>query len=288
MRTLYVSDLDGTLLSDRALLAPESREILARLIEEGLSFTYATARSQTSAVRCLNGLSVRLPVLTYNGGVLADPATGEVLEMEAFAPEALNALIPLLCGRGLFPLCYARIEGRLRVSHLTGRESPGVLEYLLARKDDSRLRPAAAEEALFAGEPFYFTCIEEKEPLLRAMNAIDALGLPVQRTLQLDRYQNRYWLEIMPQGTTKARGVNRLRRRLGFDRVVCFGDGINDLSLFEAADESYAVLNASDALKARADFVLRETNEQGAVPRALESLFSGHSPSAISISHSRS
>lgn len=280
MTTLYVTDLDGTLLNDRAQLSPVSRALLAPLIEAGLCFTYATARSQASASRCLGALTPRLSVIAYNGCLLADPVTGEALELQRFDPEVLALLAGLLLKRAIVPVCYAMLEGRERVSHLVGRESAGVLEYLSARAGDRRLRPVHSEQALFEGAAYYMTCISERAALEEALACLDGMRLPVVRTLQLDRYQNRYWLEIMPAGATKAQGVARLRARLKADRVVCFGDAINDLSLFEVADVSYAVQNAAPELKARATRVLSGTNEQDAVARALDRLARGLEPEA--------
>ena len=49
MKTLYVSDLDGTLLNRQSRLSAYTVETLNCLIGEGLPFTYATARSVHSA-----------------------------------------------------------------------------------------------------------------------------------------------------------------------------------------------------------------------------------------------
>ena len=48
MRTLYVSDLDGTLLRPDGRVSAYSLGVLNRLIEAGVLFTYATARSLSS------------------------------------------------------------------------------------------------------------------------------------------------------------------------------------------------------------------------------------------------
>ena len=45
--TLYVTDLDGTLLRSDATLSPYTVSTINRLTEQGLAFTYATARSIT-------------------------------------------------------------------------------------------------------------------------------------------------------------------------------------------------------------------------------------------------
>lgn len=44
-------------------------------------------------------------------------------------------------------------------------------------------------------------------------------------------------------------GVKRLKEITGCDKVICFGDAINDISMFEIADEAYAVENANSQLK---------------------------------------
>ena len=56
-RTLYVTDLDGTLLNTHDRISPYSTRTINRLVEEGMLFTYATARSLVSASVVAKGLS---------------------------------------------------------------------------------------------------------------------------------------------------------------------------------------------------------------------------------------
>ena len=64
---LFVSDLDGTLLNKNAELSVNTKNILNRLIEKGLKFTVATARTYASAGKILNGLNLELPIILMNG-----------------------------------------------------------------------------------------------------------------------------------------------------------------------------------------------------------------------------
>jgi len=45
--------------------------------------------------------------------------------------------------------------------------------------------------------------------------------------------------------------------------VVAFGDGRNDIDMFELADESYAVQNADEQLKRYATSVISSNDEDG-------------------------
>ena len=49
MKTLYVTDLDGTLLNTQDKISEYSLNIINDLVDKGLLFTYATARSLVSA-----------------------------------------------------------------------------------------------------------------------------------------------------------------------------------------------------------------------------------------------
>lgn len=44
-KTLYISDLDGTLLTPEECLSPFTAETICRLTAEGMLLSYATARS---------------------------------------------------------------------------------------------------------------------------------------------------------------------------------------------------------------------------------------------------
>ena len=107
MKTLYLSDLDGTLLRTDATLSRFSKRLLGGLIGRGMLFSYATARSFSSASVILRGLDLRLPAITYNGTFCVDAATGEVLANEAFTQAECDALVGLFAYHHLFPLVYS-------------------------------------------------------------------------------------------------------------------------------------------------------------------------------------
>ena len=54
-----------------------------------------------------------------------------------------------------------------------------------------------------------------------------------------------------------------MKRFLNCDRIVAFGDGLNDIDMFKIADECYAVSNAEDELKALATGVIESNDDDG-------------------------
>ncbi len=255
MRTLYVSDLDGTLLRPDGRVSAYSLDVLNRLIEAGVLFTYATARSLSSASVVTEGLRMRVPVIVYNGAHIVDARTGERLASETFSGEARAYVQGLLRAHGVSPIVYAFVDGRESVSWDAKQVNAGKRFYLDSRQGDRRLRRLEGADGLFDGEVFYYTCIgtsSELRPLYGAL-AGDARYTC---TLQQELYRPEYWLEIMPRRATKADALAKLRALLHCDRAVVFGDAVNDMPLFRAADACYAVKNATDALKRMATGII--------------------------------
>ena len=86
-KTLYVTDLDGTLMRDDKSVSEKTVMILNRLIDRGLPITYATARSLGSASAITKAIHFSLPVILRNGTNIADPQTGEKIERASFPAE---------------------------------------------------------------------------------------------------------------------------------------------------------------------------------------------------------
>ena len=87
-----------------------------------------------------------------------------------------------------------------------------------------------------------------------------------------DKYtENRWCLEICNRNATKGNALNRLKQQ-GYDYLIGYGDSWNDVPLFQACDEGYAVANASDELKQLATAVILSNAEDGVAAHILHHL----------------
>ena len=262
MRTLYVTDLDGTLLNSNDQISQYSMEIINGLVAKGMQFTYATARSLVSASVVAKGLSTTIPVIAYNGALIVNPATGEVISSLSFTGEEAARIREGLQEHGANPLVYAYVDGVERVSYVTGRENEGIRRYLEVRKGDRRFRPLEDETLLYQGNIFYFTCIADREELLPLYEIFKRDGR-YRCTLQQELYRPEFFLEIMPEKASKAEAIKRLKEIWHCGKVVSFGDAVNDIPMFEISDECYAVANGVAELKACATGVIASNDEDG-------------------------
>lgn len=265
VKTLYISDLDGTLLRSDARTSEYTNRTINALVERGMLFSYATARSYLTACKVTAGLRTDHPVVVYNGAVLADSRDGSPCLKNFFGPE-IGEVLENLAARGVYPIVYAYLEEREKFSYVPALCTPGMARFLESRKGDPRTRMAVNREELCRGEIFYLTCIDEKEKLEPLYEQYKDRYHCV---FQTDIYTGDQWLEIMPPEASKSHAVARLKGLLGCERLVVFGDGKNDMDMFGIADECYAVENAVPELKAMATAVIGGNDGDG-VARWLE------------------
>ncbi len=267
-KTLYVTDLDGTLLNQKDRINPKSIAIINELVDKGMMFTYATARSLVSASVVTAGLSTNIPVIAYNGAFIFQPETGEILSREDFSSSERAYAIEVIRANNILPLVYSFVDGVEKVSWLSGRENDGIRRYLSLRKGDRRLLPVKDDEELYQGEIFYFTCIGEKSEL-QPLYDILSKDERYRCTIQQELYRPEYFCEIMPVNATKAHAIQKLKKIWDCGRVISFGDAVNDIPMFEISDECYAVENAVEELKAAATGII-DSNENDGVANWLK------------------
>ena len=266
MKTLYISDLDATLLNNKARLSDFTRKTLEALMEKGVLFTYASARSYVSASSVLDGFEPNVPSIIYNGTFIRDNRSGEFTLVDKFRHGEGKEILFKLRENGIFPLVYSFIDSKECFSFVEEELSGGVLEFVNEHRDDPRINPTSADK-LDEGEIFHFTCIDSEEKLIPMY---EALKNEHQCVYYKEQYSGKWWLEIHPIGATKANAVLKLKEMLGAHKIVCFGDGVNDISMFEVSDECYAPSNAHESVKAIADAVIDSNENDGVVKWLLE------------------
>jgi len=136
----------------------------------------------------------------------------------------------------------------------------GMQKFLDTRKNDKRTNIVYNENDLLSGDIFYITCIDDASKL---QSFYEKYNEKYHVVYQTDIYTRTQWLEIMPKNASKANAIKQLKKKLGCDRLVVFGDGKNDIDMFELADEAYAVENAVEELKKIATGVIGSNNDDG-------------------------
>ncbi|UVI27985.1 HAD family hydrolase [Paenibacillus spongiae] len=265
MSVLYISDLDGTLLNDEQQVSPESVKILNALIGRGLLFTVATARSAESASWLLRDLTLRLPVAYMNGVFIHDPVTKRNIRSN-FLSGALTAEVLAAYERSdLLPLLYTLDRYDVPHVYYKGIRNESEENYITNRTKlgDSRFRMVDGFPDFTVESVMTVNAIDTQErlqPVYEAFRCRSEVICHFGPDIYTPGY---YWLEIANSQANKREAALFLKQYAKADKLICFGDSLNDLPMFEAADEKYAVSNAHERVIQAATGTILTNAEHG-------------------------
>ena len=267
--TLYVSDLDGTLLNGHSLVSEKTADLLNRLItEKQLLFTVATARTPATVSKLMEEVKTNLPYIVMAGAALWDNERKEYSEKQAFDNLTVSRLLQSYEAYDILPFVY-RIHGNCINAHHSPKLSAGERSFIEQRLQSplKKLITSGLSQTDNPDDAVLVYSMGEYVTLRAIADDIERQGVPCTIMCYHDifDYQQGY-LEIYAKDTTKAAAIKRLAAQVGAERIVVFGDNLNDIPMMKMADWSVAVENAFDEVKACADEVIG-TNEEDSVAR---------------------
>lgn len=277
LKTLYITDLDGTLLGGDSRLSADTVRMLNLLADAGVAVTPATARTPAtvqpifSGVRqpvCVNAAGERVPVpaIVMTGAGLWNretarferctliPEADAVRIRDTFEREALRPFVYCLSGDSFLNVYHPEAMSRRENGFYQERRHLELKRFHLGQQ------PARWDSValFFAIGPVRI--VEKTTRELAGVTDCAAAWYPdiiMPDTGLIDLYA---------PGVSKARAVKELAASLGMERIVVFGDNLNDLPMMRVADVAVAVENALPEVKAAADVVIGR-NTEDAVPR---------------------
>ncbi len=239
-------DIDGTLVSFQTHAMPQSAvDALRALRERGVKRFLATGR---------NGDSTRFLMETG----LFD---GEIL---------INGQYCCIDGKCIFenPICDADLEiaiagaqnGEFTLGFLGGHTSfvSHINRYVLDACHYAGMAVPIVKNADYA-----------RRQAIHQIHCYGAPGVEDRLIARTSRLVSVRWspnfADIYPADGGKELGMQAICEYLKLDRsaTIAFGDGENDLSMLEWAGVGVAMGNASDSVKARADFITRSVDDRG-------------------------
>lgn len=262
---IYISDLDGTLLNTKRTISDYSKKSINKLINDGVSFTIATARTPGTVVEILEGINIKNAISLMNGVFLYDLLNKNYLKVRSIDKEIVKKILDVLEKFKKDAFVYGIKDNHLYVYHKT-LDLDFDKTYFEERKDSSYKtfkNIESFDSALDESEIVNFMILDTKEKIELIYEEIDKIQ-GINKGYYKDVYdENCYFIEIHSIDASKERSVQDLKELYSADKVICFGDNMNDLPMFKVADEKYAMSNAVDGLKKYATDIIKSNDEDG-------------------------
>jgi len=269
---LIVFDLDGTLLDRSSRISAYTGDTLKLLAARGIAYTVATGRTRHGARVALGEHRFELPQ-AYKNGVMIWHPDREGFSSGAMLTSAEVSNVVTACDeQGLTPFLFTlSAEGSSSVYHPPFKtdverklvDSLGIDEDLTVR---------SLEDLPVAADITHVNAVGAPDAIINVMREIEEERHLVAYSGIAREGEQWRWLDIHHRDASKGGAIATLKELAGIDRVVCFGDNDNDLSMFAAADESYAPENATEQIKEQATGIIGHHDEDG-VARYLRERF---------------
>ena len=270
--TLVVFDMDGTLLNAKSELTVFTGETLALMRAAGIPYTVATGRTLQAALGPIRGHQFALPHILKNGAVIWCPQQQDYSHSHLLTQQEVWHVMTAMTVQEITPFVFTlEPDGRHAVYH--GSLKSETENRLAELFEDERHLPLEPLRAM--PDTAHVINLSGMAPPDAVQSVIDMIADEedlVAYTGQAFQDKNLRWMDIHHSNGSKGGGVTTLRDELGYEEIIVFGDGENDLSMFQVASEAYAPANADPEIKSAATDVIGHHDEDG-VARFLRERF---------------
>lgn len=269
---LYISDLDGTLLKSDKELSEYTKNTLNALIADGLHFSVATARSSATALKILEDLNINVPVVLMNGVVIYDIAQKKYVNLETIPIKTVIDIVNVFKRHDITGFMYniSNDEQITYYENLCKKPLKDFYDERVTKYNKPFEKVKSFTDKAIDDNIIYFSFMDLYERLYLMYNDLKNFQ-EIEAVMYKDVYNEDIWfLEIHSKNASKYNAVKYLREYLGYEKIIGFGDNLNDIPLLKACDEFYAVSNAVDELKEKADGIIDDNNSDGVAKYIVE------------------
>lgn len=257
---LIVVDLDGTAVGASNQIRPAVRQALRAAQQQGIQVAIATGRMYRSALRFHQDLELTLPLMSYQGALIKDPATAFVHQHLTVPRDYVAQLLDFLSQPELRSIVsiHLYIDDRLYV-----REINAETEAYAARSDVEPIAVGDLRQVLDT-EPTKLLALSDRVELIdRLFGSLQRRYTPAE--LYLTKSVATF-LEATHPLVNKGNAVRYLAEEilgLQAEQVMAIGDNFNDVEMLQYAGIGVAMGGAPDGVKAIADWIAPDVEADG-------------------------
>lgn len=272
---MVITDLDGTLLNDKAGVSKQDRETLEKLGEKNIIRVAATGRSLYLVNQVLEE-NFPIDFLIFSSGAgIYDWKEKKLLNsyaLQAFQVEKISLLLKKLNNNLMI---FKEIPENHKFEYwITDNVEADFIRRLnrfkLISKEmngDYRFAKASQIMTILPDKPELFYAIKEKVyseekniKIIRASSPIDGKSI---------------WLEIFPKGVSKGDALKWLCKKLNIciSTTMSIGNDYNDMDMLNVTKHSFVVNNSPKELLENPEFKVVDSNNSGGFSKAVDLIY---------------
>lgn len=254
---LIVADYDDTILRSDLTIPNTLFDAVVKYENRGGYFRIATGRMPCAILPAAKKLGLKGEILTFQGGIVADIETGNVIERTSIPLNIAADVCDYLRGKGIYHHIYEED------SFVANEET----EYSEIYKSFCQCPMIVTEKPLSK----YLTDKNYEPVKILVMEAPDKISSHMEELLSVFGdvcfiTTSKPWLiEIINKNVDKGKAVKKMGEKLGVTaaETIAIGDSLNDLPMIKYAGLGVAVGNAGTDLRRIADVIAPSNDDNG-------------------------
>jgi Cof subfamily protein (haloacid dehalogenase superfamily) len=264
MKTLYVSDLDGTLFNSEKRITKFTVDVINKFIDQGGLFTIATARMAYGCDYKLREIKLNTPGIIMNGACIYSFDKKKYIDVKTIENAKVIEIEDILDEQDCNAFMYSFEDTALSIYYKIEADSQDA-QYLSKRaleecreikKVNSFTRTAMNRQVI------YFALTGQERKIQDVWHKVSRIT-GIESVMYLNIYNGLYCLEIFDANANKANALMNLKQLLQVDEVVAFGDNHNDIAMMKTADFCFAPENAVIEVKRIANRIIESCDDDG-------------------------
>lgn len=253
MIKLLALDIDGTILKKDYSLSQKVKKIIQNTVKSGVKVVLVTGRMYSATTFIAEELGLETPIIAYSGALVqnSQKVFYENLIPDSLAREVLKELEAFDLQTNLYmnDEIFSEVETDILVEYCEKRK----LAYKI--KSFDTFENIQANKILAIGKT-----PEATTEVLEYLQSKFRNDLCVVRSLPT-------FCEIISKDASKGKAVLYLAQNWGItpDEIMAVGDQDNDIELLKVANVKVAMGNATEGLKAIANYIAPSVEDDGVV-----------------------
>ncbi|MBF9000407.1 MULTISPECIES: sugar-phosphatase [Vibrio] len=257
MYKIIALDMDGTLLNSQKQISPRTKEAIAKAQQQGIRVVLASGRPIEGIRNQLAELNIASDsdfVLYYNGSIVENVGTGEIIHQDIITGKDAKQIARMAKELGVHTHAFSQIHG-------------------LITPKNSRYTDVEAEINGITITEMDFEQLEDDHPIIKSMiidepellaKAIEQMPAELQQQFTMVKSAP-YFLEFLNPNSNKGVGLKAVADYLNVsaEEVISMGDAGNDLHMLHYAGLGIAMANAMEEAKQAANAITLSNDEDG-------------------------
>lgn len=250
---LLALDIDGTLLNSNGKVCKSTIEAIKRVKNKAIMVTISTGRPIQGVYKYIDLLGLKAPIITYNGAMIIDSETKEIIYDQQLKEEDSRQIIEL--GLSYDTTLVIWSNNKLYVNRID--------DYITAYQSLSGEQARVVEdyEVLYKAGVTKVIWVNKAETLIRYQDEISAvMNLSISYCTSKPHY-----LEFFDSHVSKAKALEFIGNRndISKEEMIAIGDGNNDIEMIEYVGMGVAMENATDRVKDVSNYITTSNDDKG-------------------------